>query len=33
MIIFFTTMFMLPLGFVALYLSSSGAFTKTAPAV
>lgn len=33
MIIFVTTMFMLPLGLVALYLYSSGAFTKTAPAL
>jgi len=31
MIIFVTTMFLLPLGLVALYLYVSGAFTKTAP--
>ena len=30
MIIFVTTMFLLPLGLVALYLYVSGAFTKTA---
>ena len=30
MIIFVTTMFLLPLGLVALYLYVSGVFTKTA---
>jgi hypothetical protein len=31
MIIFVTTMFLLPLGLVALYLYVSGVLTKTAP--
>jgi hypothetical protein len=31
MIIFVTTMFLLPLGLVALYLYMSGVFIKTAP--
>jgi hypothetical protein len=31
MIIFVTTMFLVPLGLVALYLYVSGAFTKSAP--
>ena len=31
MMIFVTTMFLLPLGLVGLYLYVSGVFTKTAP--